>query len=542
MHRKTILSITIFSLLAIIYPFTFCSASIATVILTEKVKTENGWIKGVDVNGLHTYFGIPYAAPPVGALRWRPPQKAAAWKGERDATNFGPSCPQEKSSTEDVGTISEDCLYLNIWSPAKLVNEGLPVMVWIHGGGFMQGSGSVAEYDCQNLARMGVVGITINYRLGALGFLAHPLLSLESQQKVSGNYGLLDQIAALQWIKDNIAAFGGNPENVTIFGESAGAVSVTMHMLSPLSKDLFQGAIAESGNPFTTLRALETCAPTTLKEAEEQGERFAQALGCDGAEDVLAAMRAKTPEELLAATNMRLDSLGIRSRDFQFTPFYDGYVLPVSARIINHVPLIIGNNASEGNLFHNSVAMPEYKKYIEGLCGPYAPQMLERFSANNFGSLDKAYYRFLTVYAFAEPARMFAGKNSADSYLFLFSRVPDTETGKTLGACHGIELPYVFGYVDPSQGYDRTDLSLSENIMKYWTNFARTKDPNGEGLVLWPKYDAISDKAIVFGDTINAEADLDTADRTLIRKTLDALMPRCLDACPEPVEGPFPVL
>ncbi len=267
------------------------------------VHLDSGPITGARQANIWSYKGIPYAAPPVGNLRWKPPQPVAAWTSPRACTSYGPACPQptggELLPSLAVGATSEDCLYLNVWSPAHNPSQKLPVMVWIHGGSFVTGAGSLSVYDGANLAGKGVVVVTINYRLGPLGFLALPALSKESPQGVSGNYGLLDQIAALRWVQKNIAGFGGDPARVTVFGESAGAISVLDLMVSPLAKGLFQRAIAESGILLDRGFGVKTAG--TLAQAEADGQSFAKKLGVDPNGDVAAAMRAKSPAELLAA-------------------------------------------------------------------------------------------------------------------------------------------------------------------------------------------------------------------------------------------------
>ena len=257
---------------------------------TNDIQIDSGPISGKVENGVRIFLGIPYAAPPVGELRWKPPQEIASWAQERNSTDFSPSCPQPKQ--QDTGKFSEDCLYLNVWTTAKKPDERLPVMVWIHGGAFNFGSASQPEYNGKNLAKKGVVVVTINYRLGPLGFLVHPLLSKESAHNASGNYGLLDQIAALKWVQKNIAAFGGNPDRVTIFGQSAGSRSVSLLMISPLSAGLFHRAIAESGGPIIGSEYLSPAFSGNMANVSKMGQALTSRLGCDKADDVLAAMRA----------------------------------------------------------------------------------------------------------------------------------------------------------------------------------------------------------------------------------------------------------
>lgn len=330
------------------------------------VRLDSGRVSGSFTHGLSRYLGIPYAAPPVGELRWLEPQPVRPWNGVRACTKVGPECPQvEFIHKKNAARQSEDCLYLNVWTPAKKASEKLPVMFWIHGGAYQMGAGGLPLYDGEKLAKKGVVVVTINYRLGPFGFLAHPQLTKESANSSSGNYGVLDQQAALQWVKRNIAAFGGDPAKVTIFGESAGAMSVLNQLVSPLSAGLFQQAISES--TLFVDRGLLMHATRPLAEAEGIGEQYAVEMGCAGASDVLAAMRAKTADELLGipqgkSADLRnsikaITSPGLFIMDPKFVPVVDGWVLPedpgtmVASGEQHNVPLLIGSNREEGNLF-----------------------------------------------------------------------------------------------------------------------------------------------------------------------------------------------
>ena len=309
---------------------------------SDPVRVEQGLLSGTAGKSpdIQVYRGIPFAAPPVDDLRWKPPQPAAHWQGVREAKEYGPACwqtqyPGGSIYVSKLPPLSEDCLTLNIWTGAKSAKDKLPVMVWIHGGGFTRGTGTSTSYDGENFARKGVVLVTINYRLGIFGFLAHPALTAESSHHASGNYALLDQIAALEWVKKNIAAFGGDPRNVTIFGESAGSWAVNCLMASPLAKGLFQRAIGESGGQFSPMKS--------LADAEKAGRQFAASLGVSADADALKALRAKPAEELLKASDTPTAS-----------PDVDGWVLPEEINTIfaagkqNDVPLIVGSNADEG--------------------------------------------------------------------------------------------------------------------------------------------------------------------------------------------------
>ncbi|MHC9540308.1 MAG: carboxylesterase/lipase family protein [Vulcanimicrobiota bacterium] len=294
---------------------------------TDVVRLDSGPVCGKAQGGVRAFLGIPYAAPPVGALRWKAPQKVSPWTEVKMCADFGPSCPQPDWS--EKGRFSEDCLYLNVWAPNKRHDEKMPVMVWIHSGGFTFGSGALPEYDGRNLAGKGVVVVNFNYRLGPLGFLTHPQLAAESPRGVSGNYGLLDQIAALQWVQRNIASFGGDPDNVTLFGQSAGSRSVTLLIISPMLKGLFHRAIAESGGPIRGSEYLTPVYDDSVEKVSSMGRELACRLGCDKAGDVIAAMRVKSADEVVKAAGCRPCIFG--DSGLFFAPVFDGQVLPEEA-------------------------------------------------------------------------------------------------------------------------------------------------------------------------------------------------------------------
>ena len=379
------------------------------------VKLDSGQISGLKQDGTWTYLGIPYAKPPVGNLRWKPPEPPQPWSGTRECINFGPSCPQAPSD-EQVGRTSEDCLYLNVWTPAKSTSDKLPVMVWIHGGAFAEGSGSEPLYNGHNLSKQGVVVVTINYRLGPLGFLAYPALSKESPHGVSGNYGLMDQVQALKWVKKNIAAFGGNPANVTIFGESAGAMSVDILLAIPQSKGLFNRAIAESGPQwhFGFLPPL-----SDLREAEKTGGQLATALGCSSAADPLAAMRAKTSDEVITAWGWTEQKISPPTGP-QFFPVVDGWLLPGQLTTLlkegkqHDVPIIIGSNKDDGTVFGelaglNKATAAQYKSLIQSNAGHSAPEVLKMFPAGTDAQVPAAQSNLMTQMDFASFPRFVAG-------------------------------------------------------------------------------------------------------------------------------------
>jgi len=452
------------------------------------VSLAQGNLRGaLTANGEAVFKGIPFAQPPVGDSRWRAPLPAKPWTGVRDASAFGPACVQ--GGAEGAHS-SEDCLYLNVWTPTWPVKSPVAVMVWIYGGGNFAGAASDPIFDGKNLASHGVVLVTVNYRLGVFGFLAHPELTQESAHHVSGNYGLLDQVMALQWVHDNIAKFGGDPHNVTIFGESAGSLDINVLMTSPLTEGLFQRVIGESG---------PVVAPPPLAEGEKKGVDFAAKLGITGAE-ALPKLRALSSADLLNATGQGLAFLGPT-----LGVVVDGWVFPQSPMSIfaagreHRVGLMLGSNSQELQKPFFPMAAGGLHQAITQQYGALADSALKAYGLDAATEpapdpeLGPVMAQWATDTQFrcgsvAELVWHSSANNPA--YQFQFSRSAPGK--KALGAPHGSEVPYVFGTLETNPSADRyndTDRKLSEQIQKYWTTFARTGDPNDGVQTRWPKFD-----------------------------------------------------
>jgi len=501
----------------------WCGESPPTVELAA------GIVQGTQEDGVSVFRGIPYAAPPVGDLRWRPPQPVQPWQGVRGAASFGPACPQpEVSELEgggDLGKLAEDCLYLNIWKPANSGEKKLPVMVWIHGGAFMVGAGSGTEYPGDKLAQKGVLVVSLNYRLGPLGFLVHEDLEKESPERVSGNYGLRDQLAALQWIRKNIAAFGGDPDRITLFGESAGAASISLLMLSPQARGLFHRAIMQSATA-TTLPYIMPLANGSYAQARETGRKLTAALGCEKGKDTLAAMRAKTPAEIMAAARSPLDDIAFSDEGLLFAPVYDGRLIPgrpeklLAQGTEPQIPVIIGTNRDEATLFTTDLSNKTYKSWISKHFGAHEKEIYKIFPLGMEANFLTAANPLLTALWFTEPARFLARALTAKGapvYRYQFTHVPNSFWMAGMGAYHGVEIPYVFGNVD-KDGPSATDKRLSKTIMDYWISFAAQGNPNAAGLPTWPVYDCAAEPYLEFGESLSVKSGLDRQACDLIEK------------------------
>ena len=485
------------------------SAACTKTAFVER-RSPSGPVRGYVEGGIEIYRGIPYARPPVGELRWKEPGAVQPWQKTLSCTEYRASCPQPRISDmeggEGIGETSEDCLYLNIWSPAKQPKEGLPVMVWIHGGAFMTGAGSQPGYQGTRVAGKGAVVVTFNYRLGPFGFLSHPALSRESANGVSGNYGLYDQIEALRWVRKNIAAFGGDPARVTIFGESAGAMSVGYLLLSPLAKGLFHRAIMESGAP-TGQRHIMPGARGSLDQALETGKKLAANLGCAGEKDIAAAMRGKTTDEIMEAARQSVDFI-FRSGGLTFAPVIDGRLLPAPPEELlakgkyHHVPVLIGTNRDEASVFIRDLTSADYGKWIKAEFRDRSKEIFTSFPVNDEEDMAVSANRFLTALWFTEPARFMARSIAArggNAYLYHFTHMPRYGLATELGAFHGQEIEFVFGDLASILATD-DDRALSAAMMDYWTNFARTGDPNRADLIRWPVFDRKTEPYMEFGD------------------------------------------
>ncbi len=500
----------------------------------EQTRVQQGVLRGLRsaAGGVRIYRGVPYARPPVGPLRWRPPQPAERWDGVRDAVAFAPHAIQpplrDAIAGGDYGPTSEDCLYLNIWTGAQEPDERRPVMVWLHHGAFRFGGPGIPAYDGERLARRGAVVVSVAYRLGFLGFLGHPELTAESEHGASSNYGLLDQLCALRWVQDNIAAFGGDPECVTLFGLSAGSASVNLLMASPLSRGLFHRAIGQSGALMAGSARSTGYADLMqdLEGAEQTGLALGRALGCGSIEDLrrrpAADIAAVSPDQVRVGpaeeTPWRRGghpiARGLLDGSY---PVVDGYVLPRTPAQIYadgeqaDVPLLTGTGVRESS---NLPAIPVVADWLEEVRAEYgerADRFLELYPASDADVAE--------VSAAARGDRVFIWQNwawvrahartaSSPSFYYHWSHVPpirvaDEFAGIMRGAYHGVELPYVFGHLEYLDWpWGEYDLALRDAVSSFWVNFARTGDPNSGELPQWTAFDPAQPSAMRFGERI----------------------------------------
>ena len=473
--------------------------------LAEIVPTETGLVQGTVSNDIAVYKGIPFAAPPTGELRWREPQPAKPWQDVRAADSFAPACMQTGVSMpgETPPAVGEDCLYLNIWTPAHSSRPHLPVMVWIYGGGFFNGSAAMALYWGDRLARKGAVVVTFGYRVGPFGFLAHPELTRESPHHSSGNYAFEDQIAALAWVKRNIAAFGGDSERVTIFGQSAGAASVSILMASPLATGLFQRAIAESGGMF---EPMQLAANYRLANAEKDGVAYAASVGAKS----LAELRALPASALLKG----------KAGDISH-PVIEPYVMPLSPYDVfvagnqNDVPILVGSNADEARSLITDLDTVTAANFSAGIAkrwGALPPQLLDAYPHATDAEARQAQLDFERDLRFGWDdwawARLESTHGQNAVYYYRFAHVPPFPAGSVYegwGASHYSELWYSFDHLDQEPwAWSAADRKLADTMSSYWVNFASSGNPNAPGLPEWPQFTPADNRTLIFDAPISA--------------------------------------
>jgi para-nitrobenzyl esterase len=491
----------------------FCLALVSTAVMAQltsdkslpTVKTANGLLQGTQLSGISMFKGVPYAQPPTGDLRWKEPQPVKNWEGTRRADHFSARAMQlpiySDMNFRSAG-VSEDCLYLNIWTPAKTGKEELPVLVYFYGGGLKAGDGSEYRYDGESMARRGIVAVTVNYRLGVFGFLAHPELTRESAHHASGNYGYMDQTEALRWIHNNIAAFGGNPDNVTIAGESAGSSSVSAQIISPLPRNLFSAAIGESGSVLGMKQL------PSLADAEKNGQRFGDSIGAHS----IAELRAMSAQQILQATA----APGISN----FPVDVDGYFFPeqplslYKTGKVAHVPLLVGWNSEEDGwkkiLGNEQPTKENYTAAVRKLYPSNADEILKRYVVSNDSDVEITATSLASDRFIAFNTWMWAdlhAKTNSPVYRYFFTKprpalrsqdgtataaTPESDktAGYFKGAVHSAEIEYALGNLPTNRLYDwqPDDYMISAIMQDYFLNFIKNKNPNGLGLPYWPIY------------------------------------------------------
>lgn len=493
----------------------------ASPVDVSLVETEYGFLRGVvsEDEAYVSFKGVPFAAPPVGDLRWAPPEPPVAWEGERAADAFGAACaqtpPQPGSWNYDEGvTFSEDCLYLNVYAPASAFEPGsepLPVMFWIYGGGFSAGSADQSVYrDPSAYMERDVILVIPNYRLGALGYLAHPDFSANSDSGTSGNYGTMDQVAALEWVRDNIAQFGGDPENVTLFGESAGAISNNVLMVTPSAQDLFDKAIMQSGGIWGLTPYMKS-----LEEAEAWGQDFLSGLGA---------------ETLAEARAMDLKPLAELPWEYAYSlqPIADGVLTPETTGDAflmgqqSDQDIIIGWTKDEaGRFFAGEASEEEVRAWFDEDFGEVGPELFEGWYEFT-GDLSKA--RVSAASAGIGQGSLVEAElhleKTPNVFVFRFDAVPPSEDGEKYGAVHGVDVGYTFDFFPEMIDWRPSDYALSETLIDFWTNFAKTGDPNGEGVPAWPAFDPATPQVMSFADPVEA---IDLIEYDLIMKSMGVL-------------------
>lgn len=499
--------------------------------VAARVATNAGFIQGSTLAGGGAVFlGVPYASPPTGQNRWKAPLSPMPWNDVQDATSFGFACPQIQSNFAVGGALAsaltrEDCLTLNVWSPATTASASLPVLFWIHGGGFNTGASSIALYDGENLAtEENVIVVSVNYRLGPLGFLSLPALNAESPENASGNYGLMDLIHALRWVQDNIASFGGDPNSVTIFGESAGAQAVCMLIVSPDADGLIDRAVMQSGNCPADLRELNAPGSTFPDSAIAQGNRAAQTLGCDSAADTLACLRNLSAQDILNG----LDPAGtvVFSTGENYQPIVDGNILPSQPRLLatsgdaSVSSIIIGSTRNEIALWRSAYAsdvetVAEYQAALEVfdndansvLDGPSA-MLVSAYPVTQDSEALGMYERFLTDLIFTcEVRRSTRALSNGGLSVFQYEFARVAPLLNPTGALHGSDIPYVFGNI-PIIGYNTDDRMLANDVTSYLTSYARIGTPAAGGAPAWPDYDVANENYLELNAPITGRAGL----------------------------------
>jgi para-nitrobenzyl esterase len=501
-------------LLALLASFMIEAAAAAP----PEVRTREGMLRGSNDGPVLAFKGIPYAAPPVGDLRWHAPRPPAPWSGVRDATQFAASCEQPQRNPTAVipwtaeyladAPFSEDCLYLNVWTPSPHPSAHLPVVVWIHGGGFVEGSGAVPVYNGAHLAQRGVVVVTINYRLGLFGFLALP--QLDAERDGSGEFGMMDQVAALRWVKANIAGFGGDPSRIAIEGQSAGAISVHHLLAAPSASGLFSRAIAES-NSWSNTQLVPQAAADTLGETLR---------GLAGALD-LSALRAVPADKLIALqTDPRL------GHDARFWPVDNGRFIPPGTREREDVPVLLGSNHDEASAFSPDwqIATTEaYQRMLHERFQPYQDRFAALYPAQTDADVSTAVRRLLADSATAGVIAWFEarGQHAAPAFGYRYTHPEPGALAARFGTFHSSEIPYVYGTMDVGdRPFTDVDRTISHVTQSYWVNFIRTGNPNGSGLMAWPKLD--TGNFMQLGDQQAVTPLLSPEQRTAFRDWLKA--------------------
>ncbi len=504
------------------------------------VRLEVGVLEGTRLGaseGTTAFLGVPYAAPPVGGLRWKPPQPVTPWVGTRRATSFAASCPQLPQGWLPDLPWSEDCLYLNVWTPELSPNAALPVIVWFHGGGNKAGRAEQTVLG-PAMSRLGVVVVSFNYRLGPFGFLVHPALRAESEHHASGNYGLLDQLQALEWTRRNISRFGGDPNRITVVGHSAGAFDICLLMASPLATGMFQRAILESGECQSAfIRDGRAALPyNALQESGEvQGQRLAGELHVPNRPDALERLRSLPADEILRVWG--------RDPTVRLDPVVDGWIISEQpARVFAegrqaHIPIVVGSTTDEATVFGHQgpTTVNQYREYLAANAGKYSVQQFQAYRATGDADVAGQYLRLQNdLFAFGAYSLAQAMTRAGQTaYVYLFSFV-DTGKRAHLGAFHGEELMFLSDLFPDDWKRGPDEARLGELMRAYWTQFAKTGDPNAADLPHWPAYDATLEQVIELGRTVSVGPAPHAAQLRVLEEVMNQILaetaPRALSA------------